>query len=203
MPIPDRTVLPNQLSDDHYRLLTEESGISEEVVITRGYYTEHDPKGLAELGFNRQQQALVPALVIPIRDISGEVVLHRIRPNNPRPNPDKPGRTNKYESPKGARIVLDIPTFTFEHLHDMNYTLWFTEGERKTDALVSQGEAAVGILGVWAWKRDGLPLAEFDRIPMIGRELRVVFDSDAKDNVQVRRALVSLGRYLKGRVGDA
>jgi hypothetical protein len=188
---------------EHHLLMLKDSGISEEVIAQRGYHTAHQAEDLSRLGFNLKQQALIPALVIPIRDISGEVVLHRIRPDHPRPNPEREGKFFKYESPARARNVLDVPVFSFEHLADTDRPLWFVEGEKKADAIVSQGEVAIALLGVWAWKRNGLPLPEFDRIPMIGREVRVVFDSDAKENVQVRRALGALGHYLKGRVGDA
>jgi hypothetical protein len=188
---------------EHHLARLKASGLSDAVIARRGYYTEYDAEGLTELGFDRKQRVLVPALVIPVRDTSGEVVLHRIRPDEPRVNGHKPDKLNKYESPKGSSIVLDIPPFSLEHLHDRSYPLWVTEGEIKADALASQGEVAVAILGVWAWKRYGFPLEAFDDIPMIRREIRVVFDSDCLTNVNVRHALMCLSRYLKGRIGDA
>jgi len=145
----------------------------------------------------------VPALVIPIRNVPGEVVLHRIRPDNPRPNGHKPGRLNKYEMPTGARNVIDVPTLALEGLLDVGRPLWIVEGEKKADALVSRGEVAIGLFGVWSWKRWGLPLPDFDAIPMIGRDVNLVFDSDAAQNVNIRKGLVCLARYLKGRIGDA
>lgn len=197
------TILEDALDERHLLMLREESNISEEVIAARGYYTEHDPEGLAKLGFDENQRVLVPALAIPIRDVTGEVVLHRIRPDNPRPNPDKPGKVNKYEMPTGSQNVLDIPAFTFARLQDINYPLWFTEGERKADSLISQGLAAIALFGVWSWKRSGLPLPDFDRIPMIGRDVNIVFDSDTEDNANIRQALMCLAHYLKGRTGGA
>jgi putative DNA primase/helicase len=191
------------LSEEHRRALVKESGISEEVIAARGYWTEHDPEVLAELGFDERQRALVPALVIPIRDISGDIVLHRIRPDNPRPSSHKPGRLNKYEMPTGARNVLDVPTLALEGLRDVNQPLWIVEGEKKADSLVSRGEVAVALFGVWSWKRWGFPLPDFDAIPMITRDVNIVFDSDAGENVNIRKGLVCLARYVRGRVGDA
>jgi len=193
--------LSDLLSQKHVKMLRDESAISEEIIASRGYYTETDPKGLAEIGFDKKQQKLVPALVIPVRDVTGKVVLHRIRPDEPRSNPRKPEKVNKYETPTGSQNVLDIPPFTFARLGD-GMPLWFTEGEKKADALVSRGVAAIGILGVWSWKRDGLPLRDFDKVPMLGRDVRIIFDSDAEENVNVRQALYALGRYMKARTGN-
>jgi hypothetical protein len=191
------------IENHHLKMLRDESKISDNVIAARGYYTEHNPEELAKLGFDENQRVLVPALVIPIRDVTGEVVLHRIRPDNPRPNPHKPGKINKYEMPTGSQNVLDIPPFTIAHLQDVAQPLWFTEGERKADSLTSQGLAAIALFGVWSWKRAGLPLPDFDRIPMIGRDVNVVFDSDTEDNVNIRQALICLAHYLKGRTGSA
>jgi hypothetical protein len=197
------TAIREALDEHHLKMLRDESKISERVIAARGYYTEHDPEELGRLGFDENQQVLVPALVIPIRDVTGEMVLHRIRPDDPRPNPYKPGKVNKYEMPTGRQNVLDIPPFTFEHLQNINYSLWVTEGESKADSLISQGVAAIALFGVWSWKRAGLPLPDFDRIPMIGRDVNVVFDSDTEDNVNIRQALMYLAHYLKGRTGGA
>jgi|SRR5829696_3607216 len=196
-------ILEAYLSEEHRKMLREESGISELAINSRGYYTETDSAGLEQLGFDENQKELVPALVIPVRDVTGEVVLHRIRPDKPRPNIHRPGKVNKYEMPTGSSIVLDVPPFTFKHLQNVSVPLWFCEGERKCDALISRGIAAISLPGVWAWKRNGLPLPDFDDIPMIGRELRAMFDSDAEEKTGIRQALVCLARYLKGRAGDA
>jgi len=198
-----KTTFEIYLSEEHKRALVEESGISEEVIRARGYYTEYEPEGLAELGFDKWQRALVPALVIPIRDVSRRIVLYRIRPDNPRPSTYKPERLNKYEMPTGARNVIDVPTLALEGLKDIRRPLWICEGEKKADALVSRGEIAVSLFGVWSWKRDRLPLPDFDAIPMIGRDVYLVFDSDAAENINIRKALVCLAHYIRGRIGDA
>jgi hypothetical protein len=98
--------------------------------------------------------------------------------------------------------VVALVQSLLAHLQDVNYPLWFTEGERKADSLTLQGLAAIAIFGVWSWKRAGLPLPDFDRIAMIGRDVNVVFDSDTEANVNMRQALMCLASYIKGRVGD-
>ena len=194
------------LSAAHLKMLREESAIADEVIAVRGYYTEEDPKGLADLGFDKKQQKLVPALVIPIRDITGEVVLHRIRPDSPRPNLRKPEKVNKYEAPTGSKNVLDFPLWSAAQLDpdpNEHYTIWFCEGEKKADAMVSQGLITIGLLGVWSWKRDKMPLPDFDRIPLIGKNVNVLFDSDAETNVGINLALHTLANYLKVRTSGA
>ncbi len=186
----------------HWEMLTKESAVIPEVIEERGYFTANEAEELIELGF-AENQARVPALVIPVWGVDGRFRFHRIRPDNPRPNPDKPGKVNKYEQPSGTPLVLDVPRRCQPYLADTNRPLWFVEGERKADSLATQGEVVVAILGVWAWKRYCQPLPDFDAIPMIGREISVLFDSDAEDNVNVRKGLLGLARYLKGRIGDA
>jgi hypothetical protein len=176
-----------------------ESGISPEVIATRGYTTVYDPEELQKMGF-AGYQLRAPALAIPIFDVFGKLKFHRIRPDNPRPDRGKPNKAIKYEQPPNTPLVIDVSPAAFEGLRDTSRRLWIVEGEKKADALVSQGECAIALLGVWAWKRDGYPLPDWDHIPMIGREVRILFDSDTADKVEVRHALYSLSRFIKGKV---
>jgi hypothetical protein len=98
---------------------------------------------------------------------------------------------------------LDVPRGALKHLRDPTKRLWIVEGEKKADALVSRGECAVALLGVWAWKRDGAPLPDWDHIRLVGREVRVLFDSDAAHKTEVKRALRELSVYLRGRMYGA
>jgi putative DNA primase/helicase len=194
----DIPAIGRYLSPNHLELLIKGSNIASDVIEERGYFTATVPEEVIQLGFG-SVQARVPALVIPVRDVSGEIVFHRIRPDDPRPDPKRPGRFRKYEQPQAIPLVLDVPPRVHEHLADVSRRLWVVEGERKADALVSVGELAVGLLGVWAWKRGGLPLPDWDRISIIGREVVVCFDSDASWNVNVRMARTKLAHYLSER----
>lgn len=186
------------LAPNHLELLLKVSNIGSAAIEERGYFTATEPEELISLEFG-SAQARVPALVIPVRDVSGDVVFHRIRPDDPRPDPKRPGRFRKYEQPHDTPIVLDIPSRTQEYLADTSRRLWIVEGERKADALVSQGELAVALLGVWAWKRGGLPLPDWDHIHIVGREVVICFDSDASWNANVRMARTKLSHYLSKR----
>jgi putative DNA primase/helicase len=194
----DIPIIGRYLAPNHLKLLIKGSNIGSEVIEERGYFTATDPEELINLGFG-SAQARVPALVIPVRDVSGEVVFHRTRPDDPRPDPKRPGRFRKYEQPLDTPIVLDVPSRTYEYLADTSRRLWLVEGERKADSLVSRGEVAIALLGVWAWKRGGLPLPDWDRVHLIGREVVVCFDSDASWNANVRMARAKLAHYLSER----
>jgi putative DNA primase/helicase len=195
-----QTTLRQTLSDNHLFMLTQESGISEEVIASRGYWTCEDEEDLIELGFNKRQRR-TPCLVIPVRGITGEVLFHRMRPDDPRPDPEKPDKVIKYDQPVGVPVALDIPS-PLEDLMDTTKRLWVPEGEKKADTLVSRGEVAVALLGVWNWKKDGWMLPEWDRIPLMGRDVIIAFDSDAVQNYQVRLAEDALARALEGRMGN-
>ena len=180
-------------------MLTQESGISEEVIASRGYWTCEDPDDLIELGFNKRQRR-TPCLIIPVRGVDQEVLFHRIRPDEPRPDPKKPGKVIKYDQPAGVPVALDIPSPP-DDLRDVTRRLWIVEGEKKADALVSRGEVAIALLGVWNWKKDGWMLPDWDHVPLMGRDVIIAFDSDAVQNYQVRLAEDALAKALEVRGG--
>jgi hypothetical protein len=187
------------LADHHRTMLEIESGLSPEVIAQRGYFTATDPDELSELGFSAYQ-IRTPAMVIPVWGVDGRYRFSRLRPDEPRQDRDKPGKVIKYEQPENTPLVLDVPRGALQHIRDPTKRLWIVEGERKADSLVSHGECAVALLGVWAWKRDGAPLEDWDYIRLVGREVRVLFDSDAAHKTNVKRALHDLSVYLKARI---
>jgi hypothetical protein len=93
------------LSADHLAQLVQGSGITEALVQTRGFFTATTPAQLQALGF-KDYQRRVPALVFPVHDVHGKVVLHQIRPDTPRINKRK--KPVKYDTPEGQQLVLDI-----------------------------------------------------------------------------------------------
>jgi len=190
--------LKQDLSPEHLRALREGSGISPEDILARGYFTATDPGQLDELGF-ADYQLRTPALVVPVHGVQDGPLFYRARPDDPRERKNDPGKFVKYEQPAGTGVVLDVPPRARPMLSDAGRRLWVVEGEKKADSLVSRGECAVALLGVWSWKRDGLPLPDWDYIRLVGREVLVAFDSDAERNVQVRTARLALAEYLRGR----
>src|SRR5262245_4705278 len=93
-----------RLALSHEQMLVRDSGIDPKVVTERDAWTAVNTKELSALGFAGHQQ-LVPALVLPVWSVNGQVVTYQIRPNAPR---TKDGKTVKYETPAGARVVLDV-----------------------------------------------------------------------------------------------
>jgi hypothetical protein len=189
------------LCEEHRESLISGSGISEEVIKARGYWTAEDPDDLIDLGFAKTQRR-VPALVIPVRGTCGTVRFSRIRPDNPRPDPEKPDKVIKYEQPSGTPVTLDIHPLATESLKDRSRHLWIVEGEKKADSLVSRNEVAIALLGVWNWKKDDQMLLDWEGIPIMDREVIIAFDSDAVKNYQVRLAEDALARALEGRMGN-
>src|SRR5215204_335711 len=147
----------NSLAPHHRAMLEQGSGISPEKIRDRGYFTVTDTEDLRELGFV-DYQLRVPAMVIPVYGVDGRFCFYRLRPDDPRRDPEKPGKVVKYEQPTGTELTIDVPRSAQPFLSDAATRLWIVEGEKKADALVSHGECAVALLGVWSWKRDGLPL---------------------------------------------
>ena len=81
------------------------SAISDEVAMARGYRSVEQRARLTELGFS-STQARVPALLIPIWNVQGEIALYQTRADDPR---IVGGKAVKYEIPAGSRMVLDVP----------------------------------------------------------------------------------------------
>jgi hypothetical protein len=182
------------LSPEHRNQL-EASGISEEVIRERGYYTETVKADLGRLGYARSQQQ-TPSLVIPIKNLDGEICQHQIRPSQPR---SKYGKIVKYEFPANSHLVIDVPTRARDGVLDLKIPLIITEGVKKADAAVSSSMCCVSILGVHGWKHQD----EFwNRIPLEGRKVYVAFDSDVQTNQQVRQAAAGLCAFLEERKSE-
>jgi hypothetical protein len=203
------------LSERH-RTELQASAISPEQIEARGYFTATDPKDLPPEWQGRTD--ILPALMIPIRDTTGQVRMHRVKPDNPRT--DSKGRKIKYESPKGSRPFVDIPLAMTVPIPTSagplpltqipNVPLWITEGEKKVDSLLSAGaRAVVGISGVQAWQANsGQALPEWREIVFRGkdREMNEVsrtvilaLDSDVMRRADLRSALIGLAEYLAYR----
>src|SRR5262245_10664552 len=87
---------PLPLSAEHLRMLKEESAISDEVIVARGYRSVNDPKELKALGF-RGQQLRVPGLLLPLHGTDGSQPLSVYRPDLPYIDAKK--KVRKYEFP--------------------------------------------------------------------------------------------------------
>jgi hypothetical protein len=188
------------LLPQHAQLLAA-SAIDPEVAVARGYRSVTEKVVLERYRFGRAQRR-VPGLLVPVWSVWGEVALHQLRPDEPRLN--KAGKPLKYETPRGARMVLDVPPGARELVDDPAKPLFVTEGIRKADAAVNQGLCCIALLGVWCWrgtnaKGGQVALPDWELIALRGRRVYLVFDSDVTVKPEVQQALTRLGQFLRTR----
>jgi len=191
--VDDRATAPPQgpsLFPKHRELIVR-SAITPEVAAARGYFSAGEKRELEVLGFADYQRR-VPALVVPLHDVHGQVVTHQIRPDIPRKK--RGGKLIKYETPAGTRLALDVPPVVRPLLGDPSRPLLVTEGARKADSAVSRGLCCVALLGVDSWR---LPC--WKSVEVAGRDVYIAFDSDVMVKANVQKALRGLSKFLRGR----
>jgi putative DNA primase/helicase len=97
-----------------------------------------------------------------------------------------------------------------EALNDPSRGVLITEGHKKADAATSRNLLCLGLSGVWSFQyrvrdKKGRKLAEskfcdeWNLIPMDGRKVTIVFDSDLAVNPKVQGARRQLTRFLRER----
>lgn len=197
------------LSAQHFREIIGDSAVDPAVAEARGYRTlegtGEDVSELEEAGFTAGQigrDDFFPALLIPMRNMHGEITGHQVKPDVPRTLISGEGKTRsiKYETPRGKPIVLDVPAYTRATLRENEEaSLWITEGVKKTDCLVSQGLAAIGLTGVYNWRNKQGTLGDWEDVPLKGRVVVLCFDADAQGNRNVQQAMARLGAWLRTR----
>jgi hypothetical protein len=134
------------------------------------------------------------ALVFPYRGLDGKVnCFARRRPHVPRM---VDGKLAKYEQPKGSPLRAYYPSASLPKLRDRDSPVYIAEGEKKALALSQLGLAAVGIGGVWCWKKKGTDelIDDLAVIEWNGRDVFIVFDYDEKP--ETRRNVASARRRL-------
>jgi len=123
----------------------------------------------------------------------------------------KPGAEGrKYMGQRGSTNHLYLPPLPGfrEKLLDPSIPLFFIEGEKKLLRFWQEdfGVAAAGISGVWNFRASGGAYSpshkktlvdEFFAIPLKGREVVIIFDSDAATNYLVKKALQTFSAELR------
>lgn len=175
------------------------SCVAVDVASERGYHSIMDVGDLRALGISRDTAP--PALAIPMFDYASHKITI-VRPDQPRMNGD--GKPVKYDRPGGQRNIIDIHPRVRPVLQDPHVPLWITEAPLKIDALISQGEYAIGGVGCWFFRTKSdsggkVILPDFQHIALNGREMRIVFDSDVTTNPNVGLAERRLALYLTGQ----
>lgn len=191
-------LVPGALAPEHESELVKGSAIAPKVVAARGYETETTKAQLKRLGFSNSQGGIGPWLMIPMYGPGDTIpATVQVKPTQPRPGAN--GKPVKYESPRGAGVVLDVNPLAQGSLPDATVPLWITEGVKKGDAIVSAGGTAISLTGVWGWKMGSLPHESWATVALDGRDVYLAFDSDALDKTGVWDALSALEKFLTKR----
>jgi len=175
-------------------MLFGDSAIDPGVAEERGVRTIEHGRQLPA-GFSPRQKRLGPGLLFTVHRPNGETA-HSFRPDTP----DKPGR--KYEQPSkrcgGPGNVLDIHPSLRHLVADTSVPVIYVEGIKKADAITTAARRAgarvlvVAISGVWNFLSDGEPIPDMLAVPVKGREVSIVFDSDVLTNPGVQGAAMRL-----------
>lgn len=198
--------LKDALISEHYEEIVLSSSIDPAVASARGYRTltgtGADRDELESLGFKPyvwNRDDAYPGLLVPMHGADGTVRGHQFKPAVPRKRMKTDGTPVpvKYESPARSALMVDVPAFTRDRLTDTSVPLWLTEGMKKTDSLVSQGLAALGLTGVFNWRNAMGTLGDWEDIPLKGRPVVLCFDADAAGNRNVQLAMSRLGAWLR------
>src|ERR687889_656225 len=112
------------LAEQHRRRI-QASAIAPKVAYARGYRSIEIKAELRRLGFT-DTQCRVPALLLPVWSVLGEIGNYQLRADEPRIN--QRGKAVKYELPRGAQMLLDVHPSIRERLGDPSIPLWITEG---------------------------------------------------------------------------
>jgi hypothetical protein len=190
---------------DRHAAKLASSAVSVAVAKERGYVSAAEKKMLQRYGFSGAQRDVLnlcdAVLVIPLHNVLGERAGVQMRPDVARALNGKPC---KYESQFGLKMMIDVPPRVRPHLGDPTRALFVTESPIKADAMVSAGLDAIDFLGVWNWRGtndDGgkTALVDWEYVALEGRQIYVVFDSDAMLKKEVHGAMARLGSLLKHR----
>ena len=198
------------LLEQHWNFLGARA-VAADVATERRYVSAARKSELERLGFGRTQQ-LVPALVIPVWSVRGQVEAYQLRPDKPRLNDVLQGKPRKYEMKAGSRMLLDVhPRLRRQRaaakttlIEDPTIPLFITEGIPKADAATSIGLCCIALLGVFNFRGSNeaggkTALADWEAIALNDRTVYVAFDSDVMEKPNVYAALTRIKALLESR----
>lgn len=191
------------LAEEHRQELLVGSGIDPAVIEERGYKTvwgSSDP-ALLRAGFKESQRRGSGWIAPLFSPLGGKEYIYKPTAD---PRRNAHGKIIKYEYPSGHGMILDAHPRTLPLLGAPGVRLWIPEGIKKGDALVSRGEAALSLQGIYGWRGKNAvggatALADWEQVALNGRDVLIVFDSDATSNPNVASARARLARFLKAR----
>lgn len=182
------------LSPEHREALKRESGLSDEMIDKLGWYSVTKEEAAKLLG-----KSDVPSggIAIPYPNVPGFV---RIRYDTPRTL--KNGCRQRYDQPANTPNHAFILPEVAAILKSPENPVFITEGEKKAAKATQEGFHTIALPGVWGFRtlkaatKDGYTqpkqqkgfLPELEAIVWKERIVRILWDSDAKDNESVMLA---------------
>jgi putative DNA primase/helicase len=160
------------------------SGLNDDTIVAAGIKSETDYRTLAVYLKRKGYPAKNgPAIVIPFFDSNGDVILRRVKPDNP---PKYNGKKQKYLQPSGVPCLPYIlPSVRRELERDPTAAVYITEGEKKALSVTQHVRPCIGLTGIDCWhrKQSAALLPDLASIGWKGRPVRIVFDAPANDDV--------------------
>jgi hypothetical protein len=186
------------LAPEH-RADLEKSGLTPDTISVQKIRTI-PPSLINQLAGFTVPAAVTSAYLIPYHDPAGQLMPH-IRMKVFPPITEGDGPTLKYLQPPRSGVRVFFALATLRAVIDSDAPLWLIEGEKKCLAVAQQGLPAVGIAGINAWTTRGAGRlhSDFDHIPLMGRVVELVPDSDWQTHPRVRSAVGALATALAGR----
>lgn len=198
-----------RLKDEHRAYLTEGSGISEDVIDARGYYSPGRDSilKLIETGYlNKSVSKATDFLGIPVFRPDGKKHCEIFRLWG-----EKVPADMKYAWPSKTRNALDVHPGMQSLVLEPEFPLILTEGVKKADAILSAAIRegfdclVVAANGCWGWRAKvnggSVVVPDFQDIVLTGRRIWVVSDSDFRSNSGVRKGWSEATTYLGGKIG--
>jgi hypothetical protein len=188
----------SELHPDHLADLRR-SGLTDETIRAQKLRTVPPDMIGALLGFEPPRQ-IRSMLAIPYPDRRGGFLPHvRLKLFPPIDDGDA-GHTVKYLQPRGSGARVFFPIASTDLIQG-DSPLWVIEGEKKSLAVAQRGLAAVGIAGINCWNARGTRRLhpDFETIPLLGRLVEIVPDSDWQYHPLVRAAVGTLATALASR----
>jgi len=185
----------------HHAADLKRSGLSDETIQSSGIYSADAEETRRLLGFDVGAGMVIPYPGEWLRD---DLPYCQVKPDTP---PILDGKPAKYVTPKGAGNRIYVPPILHPpKLTDPRVPLYITEGAKKALKACQEGLCCVALSGVSSWKdrRAGKSqvIPELERIPLKGRTVSIVYDSDIRAKVPVQYAEFNLARELRARGAD-
>lgn len=158
------------INETHARYLTERGITSKHITERRGYASE-------------AQGLMIPWFSLPDGLPRGyEVRLDTIVDGK------------KFARPKGQATTLNIHPDMLTQVRDVTKTLFIVEGTTRCDALAERNVPSVSIPGCYNFMSEKTQLADWDSLPLAGRQVIIGLDGDVVSNANVNAAMHRLAK---------